>query len=256
MQTSYSFSPVGDQALLLTFGQAVDMALDADANARVMALYQDLKGQAPVWLRDMVPSLRALLIYYDAREIGYAELCTLIERELSALGQHQGGEGGRQLCLPVCYDEEFALDLASVADSKGLSPEAVLAKHQASQFKVYMLGFMPGAPYLGGLDPDLSLPRRASPRAVVPAGSVAIASTMGVIYPKQSPGGWHVLGRCPLPLFDPGNDTAPCLLAPGDFIRFQAISRPDYEALLADPSGYEVLDAQDIQDIRAGQGAA
>ncbi len=242
MQQPYSFHPAGDQALLLTFGQAADMALDAEANARVMALYQDLQKQAPTWLRDLVPSLRALLIYYDSSQLSYAALCTLIEGELAALGAHQGDDGGRHLCLPVCYDDEFALDLTSVAEAKGLSTDAVLAKHQASHFKVYMLGFMPGAPYLGGLDPDLSLPRRASPRAVVPAGSVAIASTMGVIYPKQSPGGWHVLGRCPLPLFDPSNDAAPCLLAPGDFIRFQAISRDDYEALLADPRGYQVLD--------------
>lgn len=240
MNTLYHISPVGDQALLLTFGHASDMALDAKANARVMALYQALQDQAPSWLIDLVPSLRALLVYYDAQALSYQGLSAEIEAQLAEQINMSDSQEGRQLCLPVCYDEEFALDLASVAQAKGQSEQAVLDMHQASHFKVYMLGFMPGAPYLGGLDPALSLPRRSTPRAVVPAGSVAIASTMGVIYPKQSPGGWHVLGRCPLTFFDPSNQEAPCLLAPGDFIRFQAISRADYDALLADSSGYKV----------------
>ena len=241
MTDDFSFSPAGDQAALLTFGQAGDMALDAAANAKVMTLYDALNQAAPTWLRDLVPSLRALLIFYDPGEICYAALrAAVLERLASTSGADQAS-AGRQLCLPVCYDPEFALDLESVAEAKGLSADAVLAMHQASTFKVYMLGFMPGAPYLGGLNEALSLPRRASPRAQVPAGSVAIAGAMCVIYPKQSPGGWHVLGRCPLPLFDVRNDSQPCLLAPGDTLRFRAIGRADYEALLADPSGYDPI---------------
>ncbi len=241
MTNDFSFSPAGDQAALLTFGAAGDMALDAHANARVMALYEVLQSDAQTWLRDLVPSLRALLIFYDPQQIGFEALQDRVSRCLGGLDAVGQSDIGRQLRLPVCYDADFALDLENVAAATGLSTDQVLAKHQASVFKVYMLGFMPGAPYLGGLDEALTLPRRASPRAQVPAGSVAIAGAMSVIYPKQSPGGWHVLGRCPLPLFDAKQDAAPCLLAPGDTIHFQAISRADYDALLADPRGFDPL---------------
>ena len=136
------------------------------------------------------------------------------------------------LTLPVCYDEAFGLDLAAVAEQCQLSPAEVIARHSEQSYRVYALGFSPGFAFMGRLDPALVLPRHSSPRAAVPAGSVAIAAQQTAIYPRQSPGGWHILGRCPLRLFDPARQPANCFRV-GQRVRFQPISRAEFARLEA-----------------------
>jgi KipI family sensor histidine kinase inhibitor len=132
--------------------------------------------------------------------------------------------------VPVCYGGEFGPDLEEVAATCGLAVAEAIALHGASPHVVYMLGFAPGFPYIGGLDPRLAVPRRATPRAKVPAGSVAIARDQTSIYPNESPGGWNLIGRTPVALFDMNADP-PCLLQPGDRVRFVAVSARQYDAI-------------------------
>src|SRR5699024_5992541 len=128
----------------------------------------------------------------------------------------------RQLLLPVCYDPLVAPDLDLVSKQKKLSRSQVIAIHCAGEYRVFMIGFLPGFPYLGGLDKRLEIPRKEQPRRKVAAGSVGIAGSQTGIYPQESPGGWQIIGRCPIPLFDPLADP-PCPIAPGDVIKFREI---------------------------------
>jgi inhibitor of KinA len=132
--------------------------------------------------------------------------------------------------IPVCYGDEYGLDLDTVAEHAGLSRDDVIARHAAAEYTVAMLGFAPGFPYLLGLDPSLQVPRRADPRTRVAAGSIAIGGAQAGIYPRELPGGWHLIGRTPRVLFDPAREP-PCLLAPGDHVRFRMIEAGEFARL-------------------------
>lgn len=216
----------GDTAFSVEFGDGIDRAV----NARVMALHAALRAARPPGLVESVPSFRALLVQYDPLLTSRATLEAEVLAMLAGLKAEQ--RTGRLWRLPVCYDPALAPDLAEVAERCKLTPDAVAAAHAGGRFFVYMLGFMPGLAYMGGLDAALHLPRRASPRTRVPAGSVAIAESMTTIYPWDSPGGWHLIGRTPLRLFD-ARRAEPILLAAGDEVTFAAISAAEYEAMLA-----------------------
>jgi len=219
---------LGDTAFNIEYGD------DPDAGARVAALAAAARAAQSrgelAGLVELVPTFRSLQILYDPLTTCRAEIeSALLRLEASAT---QGEPPPARLWrLPVCYHEPFAPDLAALAAASGLSVEAVIARHAAPDYVVRMLGFLPGFAYLTGLDPALCLPRRADPRPRVPAGSVAIADTMAAVYPSDSPGGWHLLGRCPLPLFDPAL-SPPALLTAGDRVRFEPID-PDRFAILA-----------------------
>ena len=135
----------------------------------------------------------------------------------------------------MCYGGEYGPDLEAVAVHAGLSPDAVVARHAAGDYSVAMLGFAPGFPYLLGLDPALHAPRRTDPRTRVPAGSVAIGGAQTGIYPRELPGGWNLIGRTPLPLFDPRREP-PALLAAGDRVRFRAIDVDGFARLAGRPA--------------------
>ncbi|CAN5587678.1 5-oxoprolinase subunit B [soil metagenome] len=134
--------------------------------------------------------------------------------------------------VPVCYDAEFAFDLGAVTAHTGISADQVVSLHAGSEYRVYCVGFMPGFPYLGGLPPELATPRRKTPRTAVPAGSVAIGGAQTGIYPATSPGGWNVIGRTPLRLFDPVANP-PARFRPGDRVRFVAITRAQFDRAAA-----------------------
>jgi inhibitor of KinA len=135
----------------------------------------------------------------------------------------------RRVQIPVCYDEEFALDLERIANHTSLTPDAIIALHSSAEYTVACIGFMPGFPFLAGLPQQLRVPRLKSPRTKVSAGSVAIANAQAGVYPLESPGGWNVLGRSPLRLFRV-DETPPTLLQPGDRVRFRRITRGEFEA--------------------------
>lgn len=224
--TALRFSPLGDRALLLELGRAVEPA----AIDRVRALADFLREQQFPGILDLVPALCTIGVHYDPQfwldETGryspYELLVGEIRKrlpELDSLSAHDG----RLVEVPVCYDEAFGEDLLPLAREKSLSPEQLVEIHCAPIYTVYMLGFAPGFVYLGGLDERLVAPRRDTPRANVAAGSVAIANHYCGIYPAELPGGWHILGRTPLCLFDLSRDP-PSRFSAGDRIKFVPVS--------------------------------
>jgi inhibitor of KinA len=136
----------------------------------------------------------------------------------------------RTVEVPVCYEPEFAPDLAEVAAASKVTPEEAVALHAGSDFRVLMIGFAPGHPYMGGLNPKLAVPRRATPRAIVPAGSVAVANDQTVVYPYAISGGWSIIGRTPLAVFD-ARRQEPSLFAAGDRVKFKPISRAEFQKI-------------------------
>ncbi len=216
---------LGEAALSIEYGDAIDAAV----NARVMALYAALEtacreGALPGVI-ETVPSFRSLAVHYDPLRIGRADLA----ERLAPWLESTDGETthGRTWILPACYEGDGAPDLAEVAERIGMTPTEVVALHAGTDYRVYILGFVPGFTYLGGVPEPLRLPRRTNPRTHVPAGSVAIAGEMSGVYPLESPGGWHLIGRCPVPMFDPAADP-PVFLAPGDVVRFRPIGADEY----------------------------
>jgi KipI family sensor histidine kinase inhibitor len=219
------FLPVGDRALTIEFGDRIDRGLSRE----VLRLDHIIRAAAPKGVVETVPTFRSLLVHYDPLVTSRADL----ERVVSGLaGDDKDGTAAARLWrIPVCYGGEFAPDLGDVAQSTGLAPAEIVARHSSVRYHVYMLGFLPGFPYMGDLPPQLALPRRANPRVRVPAGSVAIATTLTAIYPFESPGGWHLIGATPIRLFDPAGDP-PALLAAGDAVEFEPVGADAFTALL------------------------
>ena len=215
----------GDGAMLAEFSEG----LDPQAVARVRALDAALAIDPPVGLTETVPGLRSLLLLHDPLLLSARRLRTLLER-LETLPEIT--PDAAEWLIPVCYEAEFAADLAEIAARTGFTTAQVVARHVVAVYTAFAVGSFPGLPYLGGLDPALEMPRRVPPRVVVPAGSVAIALTMSNIYPQATPGGWNILGRTPVPIFDAAWDR-PSLLSPGDVVRHRAMSGVEYDALAA-----------------------
>jgi KipI family sensor histidine kinase inhibitor len=182
---------------------------------------------------EVVPTFRSLLVQYDPLAISCDEIVRHADRMLA---RPQAADlRGRHWCLPVCYDATIAPDLEEVAARTGLSVAQVVERHSAVTYHVYMLGFLPGQAYMGDVPAELELPRRETPRARIPAGSLAIATTVTCIFPLESPCGWHIIGRSPVPLWDTASGAVP-LLAPGDRVTFAPVSVREYEDLVREAS--------------------
>lgn len=207
-------TPLGDRAILLVFGDRIDAA----THRRVTAATAAIRRAAPAGLEEVVPAYATLAAWFDPAVRRYRDLAGELQH-LAGSAAATTAAAGRAWRIPVRYDGP---DLAWVAERTGLSPADVVARHSAGEYTVFLLGFVPGFAYLGALDPSLALPRRPSPRRRVPAGSVAIAGAQTAVYPLETPGGWHLIGRTDLVLFDPERDPA-ALLAPGDTVRFDPI---------------------------------
>lgn len=206
--------PLGDGALLLRLGDAVDDNL----NARVHAVAATLRDARIPEIVDIVPTYAALAVYLTP--MSEARWAWVEEHVLACAHRPQPQQGkARWVEIPVRYGGEEGPDLREVAQQAGISPEEVVHRHTASLYRVHFVGFSPGFPYLGGMDPTLATPRRSTPRSRVPAGSVGIGGEQTGVYPQDSPGGWNLIGRTNLRLFDPDADP-PCLLLPGDRVRF------------------------------------
>jgi inhibitor of KinA len=215
--------PCGDTAVSVEFGNVVDRSV----NERVHALFRTLKSLNPPGILDLIPTYRSLLIQYDPWECSFEQLLLLIEDCLENSPEMVWKEAGT-VEIPVCYGGRLGPDLDEVAGFHGLTPAQVVDLHCAPLYYVYMIGFSPGFPYLGGLDARLFTPRRKEPREKAPAGSVGIADRQTGIYSIESPGGWRLIGRTPLKLFDLGR-TNPFTLSPGSTIRFKPISGEAFE---------------------------
>lgn len=211
---------LGEDALLLRFGDAVD----ATINQRVQACATALQRERPAWLIDIVPAFATLALCIDIDAFAdSAEPLTeprrwLASRRFDGIGDDQAAST-RIHSISVRYGGEFGPDFEAVAARAGLSPEELIDRHSSAEYRVGMLGFAAGFPYLIGMDPRLSMPRHATPRTAVSAGSVGIAGAQTGIYPRSGPGGWQIIGQTEAHLFDAAREE-PALLQPGDIVRF------------------------------------
>lgn len=214
----------GEGGLVVELGDRIDPEL----NARVHALAQAVRARLGGRVIEVVPTYRSLLVRHDPLRVARRGL----ERELRALlaeeASPRAAAAGRLVHVPACYGGDLGPDLDFVARHAGLDPREVIELHAAATYQVYMLGFTPGFPYLGGLSPRLATPRLEMPRERVPAGGIGIGGVQTGIYPVASPGGWRLIGRTPLRLFDPEAEP-PFLLAPGDRLRFVPVDRAEFD---------------------------
>jgi KipI family sensor histidine kinase inhibitor len=204
---------LGDMALTLELGDRIDPAV----NARVMAARDTLAAAGLQGVTDIVPTYRSLTVHFDPL---LTDRAALIAQLHAAETTQYSALAGRHFELPVRFGNEFGPDLDYVAEATGRSADEIVATLCSLELRVYLIGFLPGFPYMGDLPDWLRLPRRATPRTAVPANSVAIAGPQAAVYPWQSPGGWHLLGRTTVQMFDANNVERPALLAPGDTVRF------------------------------------
>ena len=202
----------GDSALLLE----LDAVIDAQVNAHAIAIAAVVRAQGIRGVRDVVSTFRSVAVYFDPLIADAAAVRAALERAASSPGDVHGG---RYVEVPVAYGGEFGPDLEGVATFAGLTPGQVIERHAAADYRVFMLGFLPGFAYMGTVAPEIAAPRKATPRLRVPGGSVGIAGPQTAIYPRDSPGGWQIIGRTALQLFDPARSPA-TLFAPGDTVRF------------------------------------
>ena len=227
------FEPLGDDALLVRLGERIDAGLNAD----VHRLAARLRDRSPPWLRDLVPAYASLAVFFDAdRVVGddpHVVVAEIVAALLSDRSSRSTDDGSLHE-IPVCYGGEYGEDLVEAAQELGMDADALVARHSATVYTVAMIGFAPGFPYLLGLDPVLALPRLATPRTRVPAGSVAVGGAQTGIYPRESPGGWRLLGRTPHALFDAAR-AQPALLQPGDRVRFVPIDEATFRRMAASP---------------------
>jgi inhibitor of KinA len=245
--TDYRLLPAGDTALTIEFGSQIDRRL----SGLVLALARRMTEAKLVGIVECVPTFRSLTVYYDPSLLPYASLAARIGELIDGLRVAE--TAGRSWRLPVCYDQSVAPDLAEVAACSGLTPAQVIERHSAVAYHVYMLGFLPGQPYLGDLAAELARPRRQSPRMRIPAGSVAIAMTMTCIFPIETPCGWHLIGQCPVRLWDVQAGAAAPLLQPGDKVVFSPVSLGEFEGLRARAANGDLAIAPcgDTMDVAA-----
>jgi inhibitor of KinA len=220
--------PLGDSALLVRVVEEFHPEQSLDA---VLRAAHRIELAAIPGVIELAPAYTTIGVFFDPSEVTSVEmLADRIERAIkSSLEPARPRAGaGSVIEVPVCYENEFAPDLAEVAVRAVLSEEEVVARHAGASYRVTCVGFTPGFPYLSGLPPELATPRRASPRKEIPAGAVAIGGTQTGIYPQKSPGGWNIIGRTPLRLFDVQRES-PALFHAGDQVRFRKISRDEFD---------------------------
>jgi KipI family sensor histidine kinase inhibitor len=217
------FFDCGESALLVELSQHHDRQL----NLAILDLSARLDRSAPPGYRESIPALASLTVLYDPLILPRPDLIATIEGLCSRASP---AIHGRSWIIPIHYGGKSGLDLADVAAATGLSANEVIACHSSEVYHVQMLGFLPGFAYLGDLPAKLRLPRRATPRTRVAAGSVAIAAEMTAIYPLESPGGWHLIGWTPIPPWDVARLNEPLLL-PGDEVRFRPVDAAEAEAI-------------------------
>ena len=223
-----TISPVGDCAISIDFGQVIDPKINRHIRQtieRIQALQLD-------GIIELVPTYCALLVQYDAMLYSYADMCNIIESTFSESVTDSDNETVTVVEIPTVYGGEFGPDLGFVASHNNLSEEEVIAIHSGTDYLVYMLGFIPGFTYLGGMDPRIATPRLSSPRTLIPAGSVGIAGEQTGTYPSDSPGGWQIIGRTPVTMYDMSKEKA-ALLSAGDYVRYVPIDEQEYNRIKA-----------------------
>lgn len=226
MYKSARYLPVGDKALLVEFGNTVDIAI----NNKVLALQDGVSRSKVFGVEECTPTYRSLLVYYDPLKVSYERLVFQIKDLEYRLDEFSSQIRRRIVEVPTCYGGVHGPDIAYVAEYNHLTVEEVIRIHSGREYPVYMIGFIAGFPYLGNVADKIATPRLETPRLKVPAGSVGIAEKQTGIYTRESPGGWRLIGRTPIKLFDP-SWPQPALIQPGDRIKFMPISEEEFEAI-------------------------
>lgn len=227
MENSVRFLFSGDSALVIEFGNEISV----DINKKIRKMMDDIKKENIDGIVELVPTYCSLLINYDVLKIDYD---TLVEKLKTFLNNNLETAEGEEVTLveiPTLYNDEVGPDLSYVAEHNKLSKEEVIKIHTGTDYLVYMLGFMPGFTYLGGMSEKIATPRLESPRLQIYPGSVGIAGKQTGMYPSMSPGGWRIIGRTPLKLYNPDSDT-PVYISSGDYVRYVSISEEEYNDIL------------------------
>lgn len=228
-----TISPVGDCAISIDFGQVIDPKINRHIRQTIERI-QELKLDG---ITELVPTYCALLIQYDAMLYSYSDICNLMEPLLEPSVTNDANDRVTVIEIPTVYGGEFGPDLGFVASHNNLSEDEVVSIHSGTDYLVYMLGFIPGFTYLGGMDPRIATPRLSSPRTLIPAGSVGIAGEQTGTYPSDSPGGWQIIGRTPVTMYDMSKEQA-ALLSAGDYVRYVPIDEAEYNRIKAFGSDY------------------
>ena len=223
MSMAYRIVPAGESAVIVEF----DERIDPDVNARTIACADAIEAAGVRGVRDVVPTYRSVAVYFDPLRTDSSALTACLER--AAANPVTAAEAaGTPVRVPVCYGGELGPDLADVASFAGLPEGDVVGLHTAASYRVFMLGFVPGFAYLGIVEPRIAMPRRATPRVRVPAGSVGIAGAQTGVYSAETPGGWQLIGRTPVKPFDPARGE-PFLMKAGDTVQFYPIERAEFD---------------------------
>ena len=227
----------GDSSILIEFGKEIS----PEINRKITSTVQMMKEQHIEGVVDVIPAFCSLLINYDPRVISYGEIKERLKK-LVRFEVKTGEERKRIWEIPVCYGGEYGPDIANIAEHAGLTEEEVIRIHSSRDYLIYMLGFLPGFCYLGGLDERIHTPRLANPRIKINAGSVGIGGSQTGIYPLDSPGGWQLMGMTPVKTYDPKREV-PILVEAGDYIRFVPVDEDEFKRIkeLADKDEYQCV---------------
>ena len=241
-----TISPVGDRAISIDFGQVIDPTI----NRHIRQTIERIKELQLDGIIELVPTYCALLVEYDAMLYSYSEICNIIEPTLEEGMANTINELVTVVEVPTVYGGEFGPDLSFVASHNHLSEDEVISIHSGTDYLVYMLGFIPGFTYLGGMDPRIATPRLSSPRTLIPAGSVGIAGEQTGTYPSDSPGGWQIIGRTPVTMYDMSKAQA-ALLKAGDYVRYVSIDESKFHRIKALGTDYiPVIREVEVGDLR------
>jgi inhibitor of KinA len=222
--SAFEFYACGDHAFTLDAGQQIDV----DVNRLIIGLFQQLQQQKPSYILDIIPAYSSITIVYDPLSFTKSDInpeAIIHQCFIDAIQQtanKKASESGNIIRIPVCYHPSLAPDLESICLERQIDIDTLISLHTQKTYRVFMNGFLPGFAYMGTVDDRIAIPRHASPRKQVPAGSVGIAGHQTGIYPFESPGGWQLIGRTSVSLFNLHSDK-PCLLQPGDEVQFYSV---------------------------------
>lgn len=224
MNQQYTISPLGDRSVIVEWEQQIDPVI----HQSVMQVFHYLRAQQHPSILDVIPAYASLTVVFDPLRLSQDSLAQHIREALEQ--QEITATTSRTIEVPVCYHPSLGLDLEALAEQKQVTVDEIISWHISTTYTVYMIGFLPGFPYMGKVDDRLAAPRLKQPRTKVPAGSVGIAGSQTGIYPLASPGGWNIIGRTPVRLFDT-NKAEPCYCRPGDQVQFVPVTLEAFEKM-------------------------
>ncbi len=217
------YLPAGDEAMIIEFGKTID----DEVNNKVISMAESIRNKRIRGVREILSTYRSLMVFYNPKKISYIRLISIV-KNLDYRKESKAGADKKTLIVPCCYDDIYGPDLSQMSEELGITKEEIVSIHSGMKYKIYMLGFLPGFVYLGGLDKRINIPRLKIPRTKIPARSVGIGGSQTGVYPVDSPGGWRLIGSTPLDFYDIKREN-PILCEAGEYIRFKPVSLDEYD---------------------------